>query len=104
MRCRCSRADTVEVVAFDADAGDHGEIPGADIALYLARHGVRATAACHNAPGVEIGAQLLSRAADVNADLIVMGGYGHSRLRELALGGATRSVLEAMTVPVLMAH
>jgi nucleotide-binding universal stress UspA family protein len=53
---------------------------------------------------VEIGNQLLSRAADISADLIVMGGYGHSRLRELVLGGATRTLLESMTVPVLMAH
>lgn len=98
------RADSVEVAAFDPAAGDHGERPGADIALYLARHGVKATAARQSAPGVELGAQILSRAADSGADLIVMGGYGHSRLRELVLGGATRSVLEAMTVPVLMAH
>jgi len=100
-----ARADFVEVVAFDpALGGDHGEVPGADIALYLARHGVKATAARQNAADVEIGAQILSRAADAGADLIVMGGYGHSRLREFVLGGATRSVLEAMTVPVLMAH
>jgi nucleotide-binding universal stress UspA family protein len=99
------RADSLEVVAFAPESGwDHGEVPGADIALYLARHGVKATAARQNAPDVEIGAQILSRAADAGADLIVMGGYGHSRLRELALGGATRSVLQAMTVPVLMAH
>ena len=97
-----ARAESVEVVAFDSSVG--GEVPGADIALYLARHGVKARAARQRSPGVEIGAQILSRAADENADLIVMGGYGHSRLRELALGGATRSVLEAMTLPVLMAH
>jgi nucleotide-binding universal stress UspA family protein len=47
---------------------------------------------------------MLSRASDTGADLVVMGGYGHSRLRELVLGGATRSMLEAMTVPVLMSH
>jgi len=47
---------------------------------------------------------MLSRAADTSADLIVMGGYGHSRLRELVLGGVTQSMLEAMTVPVLMSH
>ena len=98
-----SRADSVEVVAFKP-GGDHGEIPGADIAHYLARHGVKATASRDLAPGVEIGARILSRAADAAADLIVMGAYGHSRLRELALGGATKSLLEAMTVPVLMAH
>jgi nucleotide-binding universal stress UspA family protein len=98
-----SKAQSVEVVAF-GEGGDHGEVPGADLALFLARHGVKATAARQHAPGVDIGNQILSRAADVNADLIVMGAYGHSRLRELALGGATRSVLDAMTVPVLMAH
>jgi nucleotide-binding universal stress UspA family protein len=47
---------------------------------------------------------LLSRAADMGADLLVMGGYGHSRLRELVLGGTTRTVLASMTVPTLMAH
>jgi len=97
------QAQSVEVVAFGSD-GDHGALPGADLALYLARHGVKATAARQDAPGVDIGNQILSRAADVNADLIVMGAYGHSRMRELALGGATRSLLDAMTVPVLMAH
>jgi nucleotide-binding universal stress UspA family protein len=99
-----ARAQSVEVVAFDPRAGQHGEVPGADLALFLSRHGVKATAARQIAPDVEIGAQLLSRAADTSADLIVMGGYGHSRLRELVLGGATRSLLQAMTVPVLMSH
>jgi nucleotide-binding universal stress UspA family protein len=98
-----SRAQSVEVVAF-GEGGDHGEQPGADLALYLARHAVKATAARQSAPGVDIGSQILSRAADSDVDLIVMGAYGHSRMRELALGGATRSILEAMTVPVLMAH
>jgi nucleotide-binding universal stress UspA family protein len=98
-----ARADAVQVVAFEP-GGEHGETPGADIALYLARHGVRATAARDVAPGLDIGSRILSRAADAAADLIVMGAYGHSRLRELALGGATRTLLEAMTVPVLMAH
>lgn len=98
------RAQTVEVVAFDPESGDHGDAPGADIALYLARHGVKATAARQTVPELEIGPQILSRAADTAADLIVMGGYGRSRLREMVLGGATHALLEAMTVPVLMAH
>ena len=98
-----ARAEAVDIVAF-APGGDHGEIPASDIALYLARHGVKATAARDVAPGMDIGPRILSRAADAEADLIVMGAYGHSRLRELALGGATRTLLEAMTVPVLMAH
>jgi nucleotide-binding universal stress UspA family protein len=53
---------------------------------------------------VAIGEMLLSRAADFGADLIVMGGYGHSRLRELVLGGVTRTLLKTMTVPVLLSH
>lgn len=100
------RAKRVDVVAFDPQGGgaDHGERPGADIALYLARHGVKASAAEQHGSGIEIGAQILSRAADMDADLIVMGAYGHSRLRERVLGGATRTLLESMTVPVLMSH
>ena len=99
-----ARAESVELVAFDPGSADHGELPSADVALYLARHGVKASAARQSAPGLDIGSQVLSRAADDGADLIVMGGYGHSRLRELVLGGVTRTMLEAMTVPVLMSH
>lgn len=100
------RAAQVQVVAFDpgrAGAG-HGEEPGADIGLYLARHGVKVTVARQQGTGLDIGSQILSRAFDIGADLIVMGGYGHSRMRELVLGGATRMLLESMTVPVLMSH
>ena len=97
------RAQAVEVVVFEPQAADHGAEPGADIALFLARHGVRVNVARQQA-GIDVGAQILSRAADSEADLIVMGAYGHSRARELVLGGATRSLLQAMTVPVLMAH
>ena len=97
-------ASAVEVVAFNPETGaDHGEQAGADIALYLARHGVNATAASQHG-GIDAGAQILSRAADFSADLVVMGAYGHWRSRELVLGGATRTVLASMTTPVLMAH
>jgi len=99
------RAERVEVVVFDGGAaGDHGEEPGADAALYLARHGVKATVSRYGIPDVDVGAQILTRAADMSVDLIVMGAYGHSRLRELVLGGATRTILESMTVPVLMSR
>jgi nucleotide-binding universal stress UspA family protein len=99
------RARRVDVVAFDPQrSADHGEQPASDIALYLARHGVRASAAQQRGTGIEIGAQILSRAADMEADLIVMGAYGRSRFRERVLGGATRTLLESMTVPVLMSH
>jgi nucleotide-binding universal stress UspA family protein len=99
------RAETVEVCAFDPEKGprNHGEQPGADVGLYLARHGVKVTVARQSA-GYDVGSQILSRAADVAADLIVMGAYGHARVREMVLGGATRTLLEAMTVPVLMSH
>jgi len=99
------RSSLVEVVAFDPGrGGEHGELPGADIGLYLARHGVKVTAARQLGTGLDVGSQILSRAADMDADLIVMGAYGHSRTRELVLGGATRTLLESMTVPVLMSH
>ena len=62
------------------------------------------TAAVSVAPGMDVGSELLSRAADMGADLLVMGGYGHTRLREFVLGGATRRILESMTLPVLMSH
>jgi nucleotide-binding universal stress UspA family protein len=99
-------ASRVTVLAVNPRGGihGHGELPGADIALHLARHGVRAEASALTSDDVEIGALLLSQAADLDADLIVMGAYGHSRLRELMLGGATREILRSMTVPVLLSH
>ena len=97
-------ASAVEVVAFNPETtADHGEEAGADIALYLARHGVEATAARQHA-GIDAGAQILSYVTDFGADLVVMGAYGHWRARELVLGGVTRTVLQSMTAPVLMAH
>lgn len=101
-----ARANSVQVMAFDPEGNrsGHGENPGADIALYLARHGVKATASRQHCGSDEVGVQILSRAADIDADLIVMGAYGHSRVRELVLGGVTRTILDSMTVPVLMSH
>jgi nucleotide-binding universal stress UspA family protein len=83
---------------------DHGELPGADIALHLARHGIDMEVRSIEVDRMEVGEALLSFAADAARDLLVMGAYAHSRLRELVLGGATRTVLERMTLPVLMAH
>jgi nucleotide-binding universal stress UspA family protein len=73
-----------------------------DLTQYLALHGIAATT--HHAGAVDPGNSLLSLACDVDADLLVMGCYGHSRAREFVLGGATRMVLQTMTLPVLMAH
>jgi nucleotide-binding universal stress UspA family protein len=99
-------AQSVTILAIDPPDGPagHGEMPGADIALHLARHGVKATIERTVSAGIGAGNTLLSRASDLGADLLVMGAYGHSRVRELLLGGATRTVLESMTLPVLMAH
>ncbi len=101
-----ARADAVTVMSVDArpSAAGHGDLPGADIAVHLARHGVKAQIERTVSADVPIGEVLLSRAADLGADLLVMGAYGHSRVRELLLGGATRSILESMTIPVLMSH
>lgn len=99
------RADKVTVFAVNPGrSGDHGMQPGADVSLFLARHGVRVEAASSESGEMEIGSWLLSRAADLGIDLMVMGGYGHSRLMELVLGGVTRTMLHHMTVPVLMSH
>jgi nucleotide-binding universal stress UspA family protein len=97
-------ADNVNVMAINPEHGVHGSVPGAEIALYLARHGVHIEVKTDHGAGIDVGNEILSRAADFAADLIVMGGYGHSRLKEWVLGGATRTLLESMTVPVLMSH
>ena len=98
-------ADAVDIVVFnpEQDKDAHGEQPGADLALFLARHGVKANVHAHRAD-IDTGNALLSAAADLGGDLLVMGAYGHARLRELVLGGVTRTVLASMTVPVLTAH
>ena len=99
-----ARAKAVEVVIVTGDPGKSDEIAGADIAQHLARHGLKVEVERLVARDIDITSTILSRAADLGADLIVMGGYGHSRLREFVLGGATRGILASMTVPVLMSH
>lgn len=100
------KAQTVKVLAINPDRGidGEGELPAADLALHLARHGVKAEAAHTVAQDVPEGDILLNEAADMDADLIVIGGYGHSRAREFFFGGVTRSLLSSMTVPVLFSH
>ena len=92
---------TLAVLGDSRDA--LGESPGADIALYLARHGVKVEVLRRPEP-TDPGKAILSLAADFNVDLLVMGAYGHSRFREIMLGGATRTILATATLPVLMAH
>jgi nucleotide-binding universal stress UspA family protein len=97
------RAEQATALSIDPDA-DAQRLPGGDIALHLARHGVTVQAATIAGADVAVGDLLLSYAADHDIDLIVMGAYGHTRLREMVLGGATRTLLRHMTVPVLMSH
>ena len=79
-------------------------VPGADIAHHLARHGVKVEVERIASTEADIASTILSHAADASADLLVMGGYGHSRMREFILGGVTRGILASMTVPTLMSQ
>jgi nucleotide-binding universal stress UspA family protein len=85
-------------------SGEAGEIPGAEEATVLSRHGIKAIAEPMMTTGRNAGEALLMRANDLGADLLVMGGYAHSRMSEFVFGGATRHVLEHMKIPVLMSH
>ena len=97
------RAGKVEVVSIAGRNLPNEELPGFNINRHLTRHGISAT--LKKLPAAQdIGATLLSYAADSGADYMVMGAYGHSRLREFVLGGTTRTILGSMTIPVLMAH
>jgi nucleotide-binding universal stress UspA family protein len=99
-----SRADEIEVLIVAGERGKGDEIPGADVGQHLARHGLKVDVKRIVAGDSDVANTILSYVADSAADLIVMGGYGHSRLREFILGGVTRGILEAMTVPTLMSH
>jgi nucleotide-binding universal stress UspA family protein len=100
------RARSVTILAINPrqGAGDRDENSSANIVLHLARHGIRAEATRTFAKDIAEGEALLSFAADVGADLIVAGGYGRSRAREMVFGGVTRTLLAEMTVPVLLSH
>ena len=99
-----TRAKTTEVVLVAGDPGKSNEIAGADIAHHLARHQLKVELRQIVVRDLDVANTILSHAADSGTDFIVMGGYGHSRLREFVLGGATRGILAAMTAPTLMSH
>lgn len=102
------RAQKVTVLVAEESTGPSGSgaEPGADIALYLARHGVNVEVQYDKASDdpTTVTNRILSYAAHVHADLIVMGAYGHWRLRESLLGGVTRSMMREMNIPVVMSH
>lgn len=98
------RAGQVEVVIVSNEHGKLEEIPGADMGQHLARHGLKVDVKRIAGGDIDVADALLSHAADSSADFIVMGGYGHSRLREFVLGGVTHSILRSLTAPAFMSH
>lgn len=96
----------VEIVVVDPKTGEvgHGDEPGADIAAHLARHGLDVRVSSRERKNFSVAYSLLEHARETGADLIVAGGYGHSRFRESVLGGTTRELLGTTHVPVLFSH
>jgi nucleotide-binding universal stress UspA family protein len=99
-----TKAGKVEIVIIANEPGKQDEIAGIDMGQHLARHGLKVDLERIPRGDVDVADALLSHAADSGADFLVMGGYGHSRLREFVLGGVTRSIFRSMTLPTLMAH
>ncbi|MCP4315598.1 MAG: universal stress protein [Hyphomicrobiales bacterium] len=97
-------AEEVRVVVVDPDGNPSGANPGDDMAFFLARHSMKITVDQLASAGRDVADVLLQHAVDKDADLIVMGAYGHSRLQEWLLGGTTREMLAKSNLPVLMAH
>lgn len=99
-------AESIDVLLVDPQVreGAHGEEPGAGLAMHLARHGLKVRVVAQPAMGNTVGAALLRHAREVGADLLVVGGYSRSRLRELVLGGVTRELLATTDLPVLFSH
>jgi nucleotide-binding universal stress UspA family protein len=98
------KAKQIEIVIVSNKPAKDDELPGADLGKHLARHGLKVDIKRITSSDTDVPSTILSHAADSSADMIVMGGYGHSRLRQFILGGVTRGMLESMTVPVLMSH
>jgi len=98
-----SQANIAAIVRHADEAEPHGVLTE-DITRHLARHGIVANGHEIVAPDLDPGNVLLNTASDLNADLLVIGAYGHSRLREMVLGGVTRSLLQQAPVPVLLSH
>jgi len=99
-----TRAAAIDVVIVASGRERSDEIPGVDMGEHLARHALKVEVKRMVSTDLDVPNTILSYAADSGADLIVMGGFGHSRLREFVLGGATRGILASMTVPALMSH
>lgn len=101
---RAARSVTVATVDADVDPHGDGEEPGADVARWLSHHGCAVTVQQYDGGGRPAGEVILSRAAESGADLVVMGGYAHTRLRQAVFGGTTRTLLAQTQMPLLLAH
>lgn len=98
-------AKTVHIAIIDPpETGPERSDPGGALAVYLYRHGVRSDIQVMTRQGQKVSERLAQHVTETGADMLVMGGYGHSRFREAVLGGATRDMLQDSKVPVLMAH
>lgn len=97
------KAKMVDLIVVENDRPKSEDFPGIDIARHIARHGIKVD--LKRLPmTTDVPTTILNFTSDAGTDLLVMGGYGHSRLREFILGGATRGILQSMTVPTLMSH
>ncbi len=98
-------ADNVHILEVKQRADEEtGLAPDTTIAASLGRHGIKPSVRTSIAADISVGDEILSRLADLGADLLVMGAYGHSRMREMVFGGATRHIARHMTVPTLFSH
>jgi nucleotide-binding universal stress UspA family protein len=98
------RAKAIDIVAVSGERGRGSELVGTNMARHLARHGLAVELKRVSAGSVDVPSAIRSQIAETGADFIVMGGYGHSRLREFILGGVTRTILTSSTIPALMSH
>lgn len=101
-----AKADKVDLLIIENNKtkNETTEIRGVEMASHLARHDVKVEVEIIPAPDIDVADAILSHVADESGTLIVMGGYGHSKLREIVLGGVTRAMLKSMTAPVFMSH
>jgi nucleotide-binding universal stress UspA family protein len=98
-------AQTVQILEIKERGDDRPALaPDTSIAASLARYGIKPTVRTSVAGDISVGDEILPRLADMDADLLVMGAYGHSRMREFVFGGVTRHIARHMTVPTLLSH
>jgi nucleotide-binding universal stress UspA family protein len=98
------RAKAIDIVAVSGERGKGSELVGTNMARHLARHGLKVELKRVSAGNADVPSAIRAQIAETGADFMVMGGYGHSRLREFILGGVTRTILTSSAIPVLMSH